>query len=186
MLAPRYEERVPAVGEFAVTAVGVDQPGIVAAVAAVLHEHGGNIEDSAMTILGGHFAIVLLVEAETPAAALEAALLDATAELGLRVTVAPADDAPGHSVEATHLLSVYGSDQPGLVARVTRALADLGVNITDLETRLLSGDDRPVYAMVVELVAPEGRGDDLATAIDAACEELGIDHTLRAIDVETY
>lgn len=172
-------------GERAVTAVGVDRPGIVAAVAEVLHDRGGNIEDSAMTILGGHFAVVLLVETDDDAATLEDALTQATAHLGLRVAVADAGATPT-SDDATHLLSVYGSDRPGLLARVTRALADLEVNITDLETRLLSGDDRPVYAMVVELVAPEGRSDDLADSIRTACEELGVDHTLRTIDAETY
>ncbi len=171
--------------EFAVTAVGVDRPGIVAAVAEVLHARGGNVEDSAMTILGGHFAVVLLVEADDEAAALEDALTEATRHLGLRVSVAEAG-VGASSPEATHLLSVYGSDQPGLLARVTRALSDLDVNITDLETRLLSGDDRPVYAMVVELVAPAGRSDDLAESIRAACADLGIDHTLRSIDAETY
>lgn len=172
-------------GERAVTAVGVDRPGIVAAVAEVLHERGGNIEDSAMTILGGHFAVVLLVETDDDAATLEEALTQATAHLGLRVAVADAGATPT-SADATHLLSVYGSDRPGLLARVTRTLADLEVNITDLETRLLSGDDRPVYAMVVELVAPEGRSDDLADSIRTACQELGVDHTLRTIDAETY
>jgi glycine cleavage system transcriptional repressor len=50
--------------ELAVTAIGQDRPGIVAAVTKVLHERGGNLEDSAMTILGGQFAIVLLVATE--------------------------------------------------------------------------------------------------------------------------
>jgi glycine cleavage system transcriptional repressor len=173
-------------GELAVTAVGVDKPGIVAAVAEVLRDRGGNIADSAMTILGGHFAVVLLVETDDSADELEDALSAATDDLGLRVTVQATDPGVARSSEATHLLSVYGSDQPGLLARVTRALAMLDVNITDLETRLLAEQDRPVYAMVVELVAPDGRGDDLADAIAAACDDLGIDHTLRAIDVETY
>src|SRR6266481_3460631 len=45
----------------AVTAVGADRPGIVAAVSRVLYDIGGNIEDSRMAILGGHFAMVLIV-----------------------------------------------------------------------------------------------------------------------------
>jgi glycine cleavage system transcriptional repressor len=40
----------------------------------VLHERGGNLEDSAMTILGGHFAIVLLVATEDEPDALHDAL----------------------------------------------------------------------------------------------------------------
>jgi hypothetical protein len=59
------------VPELAVTAVGADRPGIIARVTRVLYEHGGNLEDSSMTILGGHFAIMLLVDAPTDAATLE-------------------------------------------------------------------------------------------------------------------
>lgn len=172
--------------QLAVTTVGVDQPGIVATVTRVLHERGGNLADSAMTILGGHFAIVLLVESDDEAGELRAALEEATATLGLSVSVtAVAGDRT--AVEPTHLLSVYGADRPGIVAGVTAALAELGANITDLETTVIGGDDtegEPVYAMVMELVAADEQA--LATALAAACGSLGVDHTLRTIDAETY
>lgn len=169
----------------AVTAVGADQPGIVAAVAAVLRDRGANVEDSAMTILGGHFAIVMLVDVPSDAPTLQDALADATEALGLTVHVTPATG--GHaSADPTHLLSVYGPDRTGIMAGVTAALAQVGANITDLETRLLGADgDDPVYAMVIELVSPDGH-EEVATAVAAACEELGVDHTLRLIEAETY
>lgn len=169
----------------AVTAVGADQPGIVAAVAAVLRDRGANVEDSAMTILGGHFAIVMLVDGQSDATALQDALVEATAHLGLTVHVTPATG--GHaSADPTHLLSVYGPDRTGIMAGVTAALARVDANITDLETRLLGADgDAPVYAMVIELVA-EDRHDEVAAAVAAACEDLGVDHTLRLIEAETY
>jgi glycine cleavage system transcriptional repressor len=172
------------VAAFAVTALGQDRPGIVAAVAAVLRDRGGNVEDSAMTILGGHFAIVLLVEADDTADGLEHALRAATAHLDLTVHV-NATTVTTAMTEPTHLLSVYGPDRAGILAGVSAALADVGVNITDLETRLLPGDE-PVYAMVIELVAPDGVTDRVADAVATVCEELGVDHTLRAIEAETY
>jgi glycine cleavage system transcriptional repressor len=170
------------VPEFAVTAVGADRPGIVAAVAAALHERGGNIEDSAMTILGGHFAIVLLVAADGTAEELGAALRAATSDLGLTISVSAAG-AERRPAEPTHLLSVYGADKPGIVAAVTAELASQGANITDLETQVI-GDEEPVYAMVIELVADEA--SDLASGLDRVCDELGVDHTLRTIEAETY
>jgi glycine cleavage system transcriptional repressor len=173
------------VPELAVTAVGSDQPGIVAAVAAVLHERGGNVEDSAMTILGGHFAIVLIVASPDEPETLRDALAPVAEELGLTVSVSSADGARA-DVEPTHLLSVYGADAPGILAGVTRALADAGANITDLETRVLGQDGEPVYAMVIEVVAGPDGPEHLATAVDDACAELGVDHTLRSIDAETY
>jgi glycine cleavage system transcriptional repressor len=170
------------VPEFAVTAVGEDRPGIVAAVAAVLHERGGNVEDSAMTILGGHFAIVLLVAADDDADALRDALQEATSHLGLTISVSRAG-ADRRPAEPTHLLSVYGADRPGIVAAVTAELASRGANITDLETQVI-GETDPVYAMVIELVSDDEHG--IEEGLARVCGDLGVDHTLRAIEAETY
>ncbi len=169
--------------QLAVTAVGADRPGIVAAVARVLHDRGGNLEDSAMTILGGHFAIVLLVATDDTPEILQDALATATADLGLEVSVTPVSGERS-TAEATHLLSVYGTDKPGIVAAVTDAIAQVGANITDLETQVIGEDDTPVYAMVIELVADDSTA--LETELGAACDRLGVDHTLRTIDAETY
>ncbi len=172
--------------ELAVTAYGADRPGIVAAVAAVLRDRGGNVEDSAMTILGGHFAIMLLVESDDAPADLQTALEDATRPMGLTIAVTAAGG--GHaSVAPTHVLSVYGGDRPGILAGVTAALADVGANVTDLETRLLSADADPVYAMVVELsIGGEVTEEAVAAAVAEVAGALGVDHTLRALDAETY
>ena len=60
----------------AVTAVGADRPGIVAGVTKVLFDQGCNLEDTSMTILRGHFAMMLVVDvpAGVAAADLEAAV----------------------------------------------------------------------------------------------------------------
>ncbi len=169
--------------ELAVTAIGADRPGIVATVTRVLHERGGNVEDSAMTILGGHFAIVLLVKSDDSPEQLHAALSDATAELGLTISVTRAEG-PRSPVTPSHLLSVYGADHPGIVAGVSAAIAEVEANIIDLETQVIGSETDPVYAMVVEVQAPDPAA--LADAVTAACTALGVDHTLRTIDAETY
>lgn len=170
--------------QLAITAIGTDRPGIVAAVAEVLRDRGLNVEDSAMTVLGGQFAMVLLVRGEDTADALQEALRAATAPLGLVVNVAAV--AEGHPPAApTHILSVYGSDRPGILAGVARVLADAGVNITDVESRLLGEDTAPVYALVIECAVPADL-EDLEQRLAAVCAELGVDHTLRALDTETY
>jgi glycine cleavage system transcriptional repressor len=173
----------PEVPELAVTAIGADRPGIIARVTGVLLEHGGNLEDSSMTILGGQFAIMLLVSTDRPAEELRDALVAATEDLGLVVTVAPVG--PGaQSRPPTHLLSVYGSDRPGIVHEVTSVLAEAGVNVTDLTTRVLDGE-RPVYAMMLEISLPDGVVEDEVTeAVLAGVHD--VDASLHALDVATF
>src|SRR5690606_6532503 len=49
------------------TAVGPDKKGLVNAIAREIHEAGANLEDSRMAILGGEFALLLLVAGPRPA-----------------------------------------------------------------------------------------------------------------------
>jgi glycine cleavage system transcriptional repressor len=164
--------------------MGPDRPGIVAAVARVLHERGGNIEDSAMTILGGRFSLALLVESDDDADALEAALRRGTTDLGLQLTVGDAGAAHRDATASTHLLSVYGSDQPGILAGVAEALAEATANVTDLSSRLIGSTDEPVYALVVELSCDDETA--VRDAIGAVAGELEVDWTLRPLDDVTY
>ena len=169
----------------AVTAVGADRPGIIARVTGVLLEHGGNLHDSTMTILGGQFAIVLLVETAAEPAALENSLAAATADLGLVVAVRPVGEGSS-SAPATHMLSVYGADRPGIVHAVATALAERNVNVTDLTTRVLEGD-RPVYAMLLEISLPEGTsGEELAAALRQREEPDAIEASIHPLEIDTF
>jgi glycine cleavage system transcriptional repressor len=171
------------VADLAVTAIGADQPGIIARVTGVLLEHGGNLEDSSMTILGGHFAIMLLVSTDADPAALEQALADATADLGLVVAVREVG-AGTHSAPPTHILSVYGSDRPGLVHGVSTVLAEQGINVTDLNTRVLEGEGA-VYAMLFEIsLSPAVDEHALASAVAAAVAD--IDVSIHPLDADAF
>ena len=163
---------------FAVTAVGADRPGIVAAVTGAFADHGCNLEDSSMTILRGQFAMMLVVDAPAGvgAAELEAALAGPAADLDLVVTVRPAGEPPaGEPGTAPWTVSVYGADHPGIVHGVTALLASRSVNIVDLSTRMIGTDEQPVYTMVLEVTLPLG-GDaaELAAELEATGGELGV------------
>jgi len=144
---------------FAVTSVGVDQPGIVAAVTGVLLDQGCNLEDTAMSILRGQFAMVMVVAAPegTDASSLEQSLLAQTADLDLVVSVREvhplAGDGDAFSPRCT--IVVYGPDHPGIVHLVARELAARRVNIVDVTTRV-SGSGGALYSMVMEVVLPSG------------------------------
>jgi glycine cleavage system transcriptional repressor len=145
---------------FAVSVFGRDRPGIVAAVTRVLADAGCNLEDTSMTILRGHFAMMLVVAGPggVGEAELSAGLDPVAGRLDLQVSVREvADEVTGAGGRgARYAAAVYGADRPGLVARVSEALAAHQVNIVDLQTRV-SGEPDPVYAMHFELEVPTGR-----------------------------
>ncbi len=166
----------------AVTVIGHDRPGIIAETTRLLADLGGNLEDSTMTILRGHFAMVLLVATPRPPGEVQAALAPLTADGSLLVSVAqvPAEPEPA-PLGSTYLLSVHGADRPGIVSAVTSVVAAADGNITDLSTRL-AGE---LYVLLAEVELPPTV--DLA-ALDARLAEtaatLGVDVTLRELDTD--
>jgi glycine cleavage system transcriptional repressor len=134
------------------TAIGRDRPGIVSRIAAVLVDHGLNIEDSDMRILGGRFSMMLLLRGEAAEDAIYRDLLDAGRELGLDyIYVHPIAETEAVKRAPTHIASLYGRDRPGQVAAVAKVLDGLGVSISGLSTHM-SGESS---VQELELVVPE-------------------------------
>jgi glycine cleavage system transcriptional repressor len=184
------EEKAATVGgmpHFAVSAVGRDRPGIVAAVTGVLVDTGCNIEDSSMSILRGHFAMMLLIAGADglDADRLEQALSKPAADYDLVLAVRAIDDEVPASPEGEQwTVSVYGADRPGIVHRVATTLADGGANIVDLTTRVIGDADRPVYAMVIEVTLPPGTADELGPRLAELGRELGIECSMHEADAD--
>jgi glycine cleavage system transcriptional repressor len=173
---------------FAVTAVGSDRPGIVAAVTKVLVDHDCNLEDTSMSILRGHFAMMLVVAGpETMGAtALEQSLVQSTMAFDLVVAVRQIDDDVPASPEGdSWTVAVYGADRPGIVHDVTALLADLGVNVVDLTTRVIGDRERPVYAMVLEVTLPGAvAASDVAARLEATAADLGVECSLHPSEAD--
>ena len=169
-------------------ALGADRPGIVAAVTGVLFHKGCNLKDCSMTILSRHFTMMLLVEGpdDLPAAALEAALAQAEAEFDLTVSVRSLGEGASLVVEGEpYIVSVYGSDHPGIVYRIATVLADCSVNITDVNTRVIGEEDEPVYAMLLEVTLPRSLDpEELETRIQVVAKDIGVDASLHPADTD--
>src|SRR5664280_1031124 len=111
-------------GALAITAIGDDRPGIVAAVTEVLAAVDANLEDTSMTILRGHFAMMLIVGCDRPAAEVEAAVAPVAADLDLVVSVREVSTVPPAAAAGAHyVVMVHGADRPGIVARISRVIA---------------------------------------------------------------
>jgi glycine cleavage system transcriptional repressor len=121
------------------TAIGPDRPGLVHSISNYILACGCNIENSRMAVLGGEFAMLILVAGEP--AGIEKLLRgveQASAASGLAVqarrTRPPAEAAAGGTIPYT--LEAYSLDHPGIVERITSFLAGRKINIHALDTRL--------------------------------------------------
>lgn len=175
--------------KMALSAVGRDCPGIVAAVSKVLFEHGCNIEDSSMTILRGEFAMILIVsmpdgqDAESLQQGLRHVEQESKLILSFRELPAETSLPSSGSPVAPYIVSVYGADKPGLVYRVTRLLADQGVNITDVNTRMVGAEGKPVYIMILEVEVPlDLSSGEVAGSLSKLAGELAVDITVRPLE----
>lgn len=192
MSPPRWPALGWRVPRFALSALGVDRPGIVAAVSGALVELGCNLEDSTMTILQGHFAILLVVSAgsDVRADALEEALSPVARRFELVTAVRPLADAARSAEPAGDAepwtISVHGADRTGIVHGVTSALAEAGGNVVDLSTHLVGTTDAPVYVMTLRVTLPGGdAGAEAAARIRASAEALGVHCTVHPDDADT-
>ena len=171
---------------FALTIIGRDRPGIVSQVTEILFNLGCNIADSSCSILGGQFAMILILahpdytDRESFGEAF-APLEEAELSVFLR-TLKPGGEIRPEIDGEICMISVYGSDKPGIVFRVSKELGERKVNITDLNTKLIGTEERPVYVLMLEAILPEGMSaEDIEETMSSLKEELQVDISVRAI-----
>lgn len=165
--------------QLAITVLGHDRPGIIAATTHALADLGVNIEDSSMTLLRGHFAMTLVTDGAVSVEDASSALAFLEVDRTLTVTVREMPEEDAAERGAPYVLSVHGGDRPGIVAGVVGVVAEAGGNITDLSTRLAGG----LYVLIAECDFPAST--DIATveaAIAGAAEQLGVTAILRAVE----
>ncbi|PLX86757.1 MAG: amino acid-binding protein [Desulfuromonas sp.] len=171
---------------FALTIIGRDRSGIVSQVTEILYRLGCNIADSSCSLLGGQFAMILIIShPEYDGAEGFGDSFKPLEESGLSVflrTLKPGgEQRPDIQGEAC-MISVYGSDKPGIVYRVARELGAREVNITDLNTKLIGSEQRPVYVMMIEAILPPAISvEELDELMKGIKDELQVDINVRPI-----
>ena len=138
------------------TLVGKDRTGIVAKISAALYQENCNLGEASMTRLGGNFTIMLMIQFDGLAEDLDRILQPVCDSLSLRFHVDQIDGELHHHLEPDVRISVHGADRAGIIADVTRALADAGLDILNLESDVAGTNQDPLYIMNIEGVAVKG------------------------------
>lgn len=142
------------------TVIGDDRPGIIAKVTGVLYRTGCNLEDIAMTILENELAMIMIVsgretqrkQAETGLRTLgkAAPLTFFWKEMGRQ---APYRKPSADTVR--YLITAIGKDRTGIVHKISQILATAGLNITDLNSKILGTRGKALYALALEVDVPK-------------------------------
>lgn len=119
----------------AITASGEDKVGLVQRFTNRIAEAGGNIEESRMAVLGGQFAILMLISGPWNALTkLEDRLDQVGGELGLSIIHKRTRRAERTTPLVPYRVNVVAMDHPGIVHSLADFFARQGINIEELTT----------------------------------------------------
>ena len=166
------------------TAVGPDRPGLVNEMSSLIRTAGANLEDSRMAVLGGEFAIILLISGEADA-------IERVKQIGARLesesklhcilkettrVAAPTDYLP-------YRIKVSGADRPGIVQAIAAILASRGINVASLESRITYAAESgtPLFVLEAKLHVPSKIVlSELRSQLAGTCEQENLDFALEA------
>lgn len=163
-----------------VTVIGKDRPGLVESVSAVVEDNGGSWVESRMSRLAGEFAGILRVSVPGEHADSLTRALEELEAGGLRIVVERGIDEPIDDGRVIRL-DLIGSDRPGIVHKISEALAARNVNVDELDTECdgapWSGDT--LFKARARLRAPSDLDlDELREGLEAIAGDLMVDITL--------
>ena len=118
-----------------ISALGEDKPGIVSNLTKVILDCGGNVVDSRMAVLGGEFAVILLVSGEwNEIAKLEATLPAVSRTQNLTISSKRTEPKAQPPQAVPYSAEVISIDHPGIVHDLANFLSSLNINIQDMRT----------------------------------------------------
>jgi len=165
------------------TAIGQDRHGLVNDISRFLYDLGLNIEDSRMAILGGEFAMLILVNGDEPALQRLFDGIEAEGQrAGLTIHARRTEGAairPQHNA-LPYEVNAYSMDHPGIVQRITRLLAERKVNIRSLDTKLSHAPHtgQPLFSLLAHVDVP---ATENVASLRRSLEEIGASEN---IDIE--
>ncbi len=118
-----------------ISALGKDRPGIVDQLARVIYELDCNITDSRMTVLGGEFAVLILVEGPwNKLAKLEDHLPELQEDLDLTIVSRRTSEREATGDLLPYAVDVVSLDHPGIVYNLASFFSQRQINIEDMST----------------------------------------------------
>jgi len=139
------------------TALGEDRPGIIASLTSKIVTYDCNISESRMSLLGGEFAIIMLIDGQwNNIAKLETSLPTMEIELGVKLNCKRTEARELNIKAIPYTVEVLAMDNLGIVHRVTKFFAGRKINIHDVETSCFNAPHTgtPMFTLNMTIEVP--------------------------------
>ncbi|KAJ3340324.1 hypothetical protein HDU93_007165 [Gonapodya sp. JEL0774] len=176
-------------GYVVLSMVGKDKVGIVKDFSHYLTSLGANVEESRMSLLGGDFAIIVLVSlrgmpADQGLAKFKAGLAEKFPDFLIHARLTeggeelPVEQSSqgGEEELVAFEIQVDGPDSPGIVAAVTTVLAARNITVTNLETETTAAAfaGYPLFRMDLECRMTLSQATEVERELETVEERFGV------------
>ncbi|VAW58023.1 Glycine cleavage system transcriptional antiactivator GcvR [hydrothermal vent metagenome] len=162
-----------------ITAIGKDRPGIVNELTEALLNAQLNIEDSRMSVLGGEFAVMLLVTgSKTSISAIEQNKDALSNSLNLNLLIKATSSQPDTTGYSRYKITVHGMDNPGIVHKLAHYLSQQSINIVNMQTesRHAPHTGTPLFSVHMQVDIPTRHEiNHVQDEFCNICDELNMD-----------
>jgi len=167
-----------------ISALGNDKPGIVNELSKAILEQGGNITESRMTVLGGEFAMMLLVIGTQECIDNIISKLDKTGEK-LNLTLIAKETQPQQSKQKRlpYQITVISMDHPGIVHDISDFLSSRNLNIEEIETKTYPAAHTGTSMFSLDMTISIPADSSVRTLRDefiTFCDDLNLDASLES------
>jgi glycine cleavage system transcriptional repressor len=168
-----------------ITALGEDRPGIVNDISRLISETGCNIEDSRMTVLGGDFAIILLVSGKwNELAKLESCLPTLGRKQGLLINTKRTEPPQPRGNLLPYAVEVVSLDHPGIVHQLANFFSKREINIRDMATASYAAAHTGTPMFSVQMTVDVPAGTHIAALREEFmdfCDQLNLDAIMEPV-----
>lgn len=171
--------------QLVLSAIGEDKPGIIDELSRSILGSGCGIADSRMTVLGGDFAILLLVDGNwNSLAKLETQLQPLEERLGLTITARRTTPKEPRRDLLPYGVDVAAMDQPGIVHNLASFFAQRQINIQEMVTSSYAAahTGTPMFAVHMTVDIPASMQISvLRDEFMDFCDQLNLDAVMEPV-----
>ena len=171
--------------QLVIAALGQDRPGLVDKLSGWILDSGCNIADSRMMVLGGEFAVLLLVSGNwNSLAKLESQLGQTEKQLGMTISVKRTSKKEQRGNLLPYAVDVVALDHPGIVHNLAGFFSRRSINIQDLSTATYAAAHTGTMMFSVHMILDVPADTHIATLREEFlefCDRLNLDAVIEPI-----